>query len=223
MVQLYSIPTWFDGFNVAFEVLFLLATSIVAFYSFKIYKISSKKEVKLFGLAFASLSISYLIIAIVNIYFISAESGIMMLTIERMMDIKNIAVSSYIFFSIMGFVTLLYTTLKIERLRIYGLLVLLTFTAINFSFNKIFMIYFITSLFLLFINYHYFREYLDKKRVNILLVFLGMIFLFLSNVIFLVETAYISTYVVSHILELIGYTFIIASLIKIIKNGKKKK
>ena len=46
---------------------------------------------------------------------------------------------------------------------------------------------------------------------------------FISNIVFLPETQVISTYVVSHISELVGYGFIVASLIKVMQDGKKKK
>ena len=224
MAQLHSIPNWFAGFNIFFEILFLIATALVAFYAFKIYKLSRHNETKLFGISFASLSISYLVLAVVNIFFLSAsENNTFALTIRRIIDVKNTAIGLYIVFFIIGFVTLLYTTLKTNRLRIYGILLILTFTAINFSFDKVFMIYFISSLFLLFINYHYFVEYRKKKNTNIFLVLIGMFFLFLSNVIFLPQIIYIPTYVISHSLELIGYSFIVASLVKVIQNGKKKK
>ena len=224
MAQLHSIPTWFAGFNVMFEILFMFATALVAFYAYKIYRISRQREPKLFGISFASLSISYLVLAIVNIFFITvSENNTFGLVIKRIMDVRNVAIALYIVFFIIGFVTLLYTTLRIERARLYGLLILLTFTAINFSLNKVFMIYFVSSLFLLFINYHYYMEYRKKQNTNILLVLIGMLFLFISNIVFLPETQVISTYVVSHISELVGYGFIVASLIKVMQDGKKKK
>src|SRR3989338_6247396 len=100
MAQLYSIPHWFAGFNVIFEILFIIATAMVAFYAFKIYRISSKGEIKLFGISFASLSISYLILVIVNSFFLTSENNTIMLTIERIADIRNIAIALYIVFFI---------------------------------------------------------------------------------------------------------------------------
>ncbi len=224
MAHLHYIPNWFFGFNIAFEMVFMLAAALIALYSYKIYKISCQREIKLFGISFAFLAASYFISSIISLFFASAlEGNVLCITIKRILDTQNIAVAIYIGLLILGYITLLYTTLKIERPRIYGLLILLAAAAINFSFNKVFMIYFISSLALLFINYHYYMEFMKRKNTNVFLVFWGMFFLFVSNVIFLIQTAQTSTYVISHITELIGYCFIVASLIRVIKNGKEKK
>jgi len=224
MAYLHYIPEWFFGFNIAFEMIFMLSAALVALYSYKIYKISCEREIRLFGISFGFLSASYFMSSIISLFFISTmEKDFFVISISRILNVSNVIVALSICSMVIGYITLLYTTLKIKRKRIYGLLILMAFTAINFSFNKVFMIYFITSLSLLFINYHYYMEFMKRKNTNVFLVFWGMFFLFVSNVIFLVQTAQISTYVISHITELIGYGFVTASLIRTIQNGKKKK
>ena len=211
MAELHFIPAWFLGFNIAFEMVFMLAAALVALYSYRIYKISSQKEIKLFGISFGLLSASYFVSSIISLFFVSALEG------------NILAIASYVVLLVLGYITLLYTTLKVGRKRVYGLLIALAFTAINFSFNKVFMIYFVSSLSLLFVNYHYYMEFIKRKNTNVFLTFWGMFFLFISNVIFLVQASSSATYVISHIAELIGYCFIVASLLRVIKNGKKKK
>ncbi|MBS3089245.1 hypothetical protein J4402_05765 [Candidatus Pacearchaeota archaeon] len=224
MTQLHYIPSWFFGFNIAFEMIFMLAAALVALYSYRIYKISSQKEIKLFGISFALLSASYFVSSIISLFFISAlEGNLLAIAIHRILNAQNIAVASYILFLILGHITLLYTTLRVERKRIYGLLIAMAFIAINFSFNKVFMIYFISSLCLLFVNYHYYMEFIKRKNKTVFLTFWGMFFLFVSNVIFLVQESSATIYVISHVTELIGYCFIASSLLRVIKHGKKKK
>jgi len=224
MAHLHSIPIWFLGFNIAFETIFMLAAALVALYSYKIYKLSLQRETKLFAISFAFLSASYFISSIISLFFVSIfEGNTFAITLNRIYDLRNFSVALYISFFILGYVTLLYTTLKIKRLRIYAILIILTFAAINFSFNKSFMIFFISSLFLLFINYHYYMEFMKRRNTNVLLVFWGMFFLLLSNLLFLLKTTIISTYVFSHISNLLGYVFIMSSLVRVMQNGKKKK
>ena len=224
MAELHFIPSWFLGFNIAFEMVFMLVAALVALYSYRIYKISSQKEIKLFGISFGLLSASYFVSSIISLFFVSAlEGNILAIAIHRVLNTQNIAIASYVVLLVLGYITLLYTTLKVGRKRVYGLLIALAFTAINFSFNKVFMIYFVSSLSLLFVNYHYYMEFIKRKNTNVFLTFWGMFFLFISNVIFLVQASSSATYVISHIAELIGYCFIVASLLRVIKNGKKKK
>ena len=223
MTQLHYIPSWFFGFNIAFEMIFMLATAIVALYSYRIYKVSCQREIKLFGISFGLLSISYFLSSIITLFFVSAlEGNVLAITINRILSAENIAVAAYVILFVLGNITLLYTTLKVERLRIYGLLIALAFVAINFSFNKVFMIYFIISLSLFFVSYHYYTEFMKRTTKNVFLTFWGIFFLFVSNTIFLVQPASSQVYVTSRVSELIGYFFIIASLIRVIKHGKEK-
>lgn len=224
MVHLHYIPTWFFGFNIAFEMVFMLAAALVALYSYRIYKISYQKEIKLFGISFALLSASYFVSSIISLFFVSAlEGNVLAIAIHRILNVQNIAVALYVFLLVLGYITLLYTTLKVERRRIYGLLVAMAFIAINFSFDKVFMIYFVSSLCLLFVNYHYYTEFIKKQNKTVFLTFWGMFFLFISNVIFLIQESSAAIYVISHTTELIGYCFLVASLIRVIKHGKKEK
>jgi hypothetical protein len=224
MAHLYSVPDWFLEINLAFHLVFIIVSALVALYAYRIYKLSGQRELKLFSLSFAFLSLSHLVEVFISIFFLSVSgTDVHPLIIQRIPDVQNISVAFYILFFILGLVTLLYTTLKIKRLRVYTLLIVLTFAAINYSFNKPIMIYLISSLFLLFVNYHYLMEYREKRNCNLFLVFVGITALFLSNLLLLLEPNSILTYVSSNTIELIGYIFIAFSLLKVIKDGKKKK
>lgn len=226
MESLHIIPSWFFGYNIFLEVVFAIFTGVVAFYAFKIYRLSYQRESKLFGASFTFLSVSYIIMALINILFLTVSQGnSLALNIERIIDLKNVLVGLFVFSFLLGFVTLFYTTLKIESGRVYSILAILFIISINYSYDKSLTIYFLSSVFLLFINYHYFREYFIKKHKSALLTFLGMTFLLASNLSLILEANYFlpSMYVLSNILELIGYGLIILSLLHVLKNGKKKK
>lgn len=226
MESLHVIPSWFFGYNIFLEMIFAIFTGVVAFYSFKIYKLYSQRELKLFGTSFTFLSISYITLTLINILFLTlVQNNNFVLNVERIIDIKNILITLFVFSFLLGFVTLFYTTLKIKSGRVYTLLAILFMIAINFSYDKSFMIYLLSSIFLVFINYHYFREYSIKKHKNVLFVLLGMVFLLASNLSLIAEAnSFVpEMYVFSNILELIGYSSILLSLVYVLKNGKKKK
>jgi len=226
MEVIHIIPSWFLGLNIALEILFAIVTGVIAYYAFKIYRISDQRELKLFGASFTFLSVSYIFLTLINLLFLSVTQGnIHSLNVDRIIDLKDVFVGLFVFSFLLGFVTLFYTTLKIESGRVYTLLAILFIVAINYTADKSFMIYFLASIFLLFINYHYFREYYLKKNKNTLLTFIGMTFLLASNISLIVEANYFipTMYVVSNALEFVGYGFIIASFVNALKNGKKKK
>lgn len=226
MAVLYILPQWFLKLNVVFEIIFFLCTAIIALYSFRIYKLSEQKQTRNFAFAFSFLSLSYLILALLNSTFLSIMTGeLRVLDFNKLLDIKNIAVCLYIGFFMMGFISLLYATLKLKSQRIYLALLVLAALAIRLSCQKSLTIYLITSLFLVLISFHYFREYIKFKNENTLLIGTAMSFLLISNVLMSFVGNYIqpNLYVISRLLEFLAYALIITSLYKIIKNGKKKK
>lgn len=223
---LHIIPSWFLGLNTCFELLFFILTLVIALYAFKIYRISDQRESRNFASAFLFLSVSYIVLVIINYLFLSIISGnLMSLEIDDLLGLKNIAIFAYMAFFILGFVTLFYTTLKIRNIRIYSVLLLLSAILITLSSDKSLAIYLLSSIFLILVGYHYFREYFRLKNKNTLFVAIGILFIFISNILMGFVGSYIlpDLYVSSRIFETIGYAFIITSLIKVLKNGKKKK
>ena len=119
-----------------------------------------------------------------------------------------------------------YATLKAKSKRAYVLLLILPVVALYFSQQKALILYVIASLFLISIAYAYILDYYERKNTNTLLIAIGLISLFISRV-FPIFGGYFflpqNIYVMSNLIELLGYSFIALSLVKIIKDGKKKK
>jgi hypothetical protein len=209
-----------------FEMIFVLFTASIAIYSLRIYKLSEQRESRNFGLAFAFLSISYFLLIVINSLFLSVTSGNMRtMDLDEIMGLRNFAVFSHFLFLTLGFITLFYTTLKAKHERVYAILLTLCIAAIYFSCNRALIIYLVSSIFLAFISYHYLKEYRDNKNGRTLLVGLGMLLIFISNILmgFVGNYSLSNLYVLSRVLEIIAYSLIFTSLIKVFKNGKKKK
>jgi hypothetical protein len=226
MEVIHLIPAWFVGFHVSFEIIFLIATAIIATYSFKIYRASDQKQSRNFGLAFLLLSLSYLSLIVINCLFLSAINGnLRALDLDDIMGMKDFAVFLYLFFLISGFLTLYYTTLKSKTPATFLLLAILSLASIKYSCDKSISAYLIPVLFLCFVTYHYFKEYSTTKNKNTLILGLAMALLILSNL----SMAYVANffmpnlYVLAHFMELAAYSFIIYTLIKVLKYGKKAK
>lgn len=225
MASIYLVPQWFIGFNVLFEILFAFMAGFLAVYSRRIYKICKERESLMFSISFLSLSIAYFLMAFINIVFISLmDDKIGALTIHRVMDLKALVVGVYLLLFVIGYVTLFYTTLKTKSLRVWFALVVTSLLAIWLTSRPSLMVYSLSSLYLLLVAGYYGKQYKKTNNKNTLWIFIGFVSLILSNASLMMVINYSmpNAYVVSHILEAIGYAFIMVSLINILKHGKKK-
>ena len=226
MEILHVMPGWFLSTNIFFECLFFIFTIAIAIYSLRIYKITYQRESKLFGLAFLSIALSRLALVFVNLFFISlSKGGLRVLEFEDIIGIKDLAVTAYVSFFILGLITLVYLSLKSKNPKYYFLLIILSAIALLFSINKSFLIYALASIFLLIISSYYVRDFRKTKNKNTLFVAIGFILLFISSLLLAIVADYLlaQVYVVAYIFEIVGYVFIFSSLINILKNGKKTK
>jgi hypothetical protein len=226
MESLHIIPSWFLGINILFECLFFIFAAAISAYSVKIYRLANQRESKIFAWAFGFLAVSHLLLLISNSLFLSiTQGGMSILAIEDILDFKNFIVWSYVSFFVLGFLTLLYLSLKIKSARVYSLLVALSAIALVASHNLSFLAYSLAAIFLAFISYHYFVEFKRTHNKNTLNVMNGFILLFVSNLLIGLVADYglPSFYVTANILEIIGYSFIVYSLLNVLKYGEKKK
>lgn len=226
MEILHIMPSTFLNTNIFFEWIFFIFAIAISYYAFKIYSLTDKRESKIFGWAFSFLAISHLALIVINSLFLSIlNGGFRALEFENLIGIKNITISAYIFFLILGLITLFYTSLKIKSTRVYILAVILSMIILFFSLSKSMLIYLLASIFLLFITSYYFSEFIKTKNKNTLLVSIGFLMLLICNFLLALVADYSlsSAYVLAYVFEAIGYVLIILSLVKILYYGKKAK
>ncbi len=230
MTYFYLVPTEFLEFSIAMEILFAIITMSVAFFSFRIYRISRQRETKLFGISFALISISYVVWAIVHsaIVFPSIVRIAQLFT-QNISRLGGIGLLMQVMLFISGLGTLSYTNLKIKSGKAYYLIVGLAIIAIIAPLVVTLMIFepvessalyglLITSrilsvFFLTFLIYSYFKEYSRNGNGKTLLIGLAFSLLLISSVNFIFSLTYYEAYIIGHILELIAYLFILISLI----------
>ncbi|MEK6801001.1 MAG: hypothetical protein AABY10_03360 [Nanoarchaeota archaeon] len=225
MERIYILPGWFFGYSIILEFMFFLLAGIVALYAFKVYKLTYRREAKLFGGAFSFLSASYLILCLSNLFFLKISGNIREYWIEGVYQIKALFFVLYIVSLVSGLGTLVYATQKEKNNELYFIMIVVSILGVLLSSDKSFMIYFVSSLFLLFVVYHYISLYKLKGNRNTFFVMLGMVFFFVSNLLLMLVDDYFvpNLYALSHVLDILGYVFIFFSLISILQNGKKKK
>lgn len=224
MAQLYVVPKWFFGYDIAMEIIFTLVTFAVAYYSLKVYSIYHQKSSKAFGIGFGFISASYLIWALINLFLLSEVNESMdAININEIISLGLVGLYSYMFFYIIGVSILAYITLKVKDLKIYFLIVSLSLVGIMLSSNKIIAFHLISAILLSYVVYFYLIEYIVNKNKRTFLVLLAFVFMVLTsiNLIFIVTDYYY--YIAAHLLNLIAYGLILANLLIIRKHEQKTK
>lgn len=221
MALIHLVPNWFLRFDIGLEILFAIVTFVVAYYSYKIYKLSDQEESRILSFAFLSISISYLIKAVVNLLIISDVddkiSNVSFANINTLQNVGAFANSAYIVLFTFGLVLLAYMTFKIRSLRALSLLLATNVFVIFLSQNWILSFYLLSSLLTIYISAHYYLEYIKKNNYKNLALFFAFIFLFFSGIIFIFSKVYYISYVIGHLLELGSYLIILLILISAIR------
>jgi hypothetical protein len=221
---LYYSPFWFLGYDILLECLFALVTFAVAMYSFRIYKISSQKELKFFGVSFFLISLSYFLWAILNGFAVSklAAQRCCFLDFNSIGRLLTIGAYAHIVFFLAGLVTLTYTSFKTKNYKIFMLLSSLVLLIAFLVEEKYLILYLLSAVLFFFIAYNYLEEYQIKKNKKVLLILIAFVFLFFGRLGFVFSLAHQTSYVFGHLLELLAYTLILISLILVIKHRPKK-
>ena len=214
MVSFYLVPNWFFGFGIILEIIFALITAAVAAAAFRIYRASSQNEFRLFGLSFISISLSYLLIALINLLVVSQISDeVRELSLSQITTFSLFGLYLHIFLFISGLTLLCYTSLKLNNSKILILLAFMELFLIFLSANKAFAFFLMAALFISFLIAHYTSEYFSRRNPKTLLILLSFIILLIARWELILSVGNYTSYVISHVLELIAYSIILANLI----------
>ena len=97
-------PSWFQGFNLAFQIVFFLITTSIALTAYRVYKFFDKEEQKYLSLGWALLALNYLISIIASTTHLSGGM--------REIVIVGMHLSAYLFLG--GIMVLLFAYLHIK-------------------------------------------------------------------------------------------------------------
>lgn len=216
-------PTWFYGYDVFLEAGFAIAALIIAIFSFSLYKKTDQKQIRLFGIAFLLIAISYIIQSVLNFLTISQTDTYVcnVLNMQSMSMFGVYAIFAHTMFMTSGLVLLAYMTFKIEKIRILWLMLAISFIAIVFSASPLYSFFLISSILLAIILWYYISNYLQSRQTTTLLVVLAFAFLLFGSLHFMLSVDHELYYVIGHVLEFFAYTLILANLYLVRSHGKK--
>ena len=224
MSNVFVTPQWFYGYDVALELIFAVITLLVCFYSWKIYKVTQERNIRLFSLAFFFISLSYIVQSILNFVIMDQlddnVSTLINLNNVYLLNLFGIYTHSLLF--LVGLLLLAYIALRIYSLPTFILMSILVFASLYFSPYKTFMLYLLSTVLLGFIVYYYLTNYWNNRKATTLLVLLAMVILFIAYMCFMFATDDSFYYILGHLLELTAYITVLVNLIIILRIGKQK-
>ncbi|MBW3003269.1 hypothetical protein KY337_01800 [Candidatus Woesearchaeota archaeon] len=228
MLEIVYSPQWFYGIDILFEFIIVIASFMVAFFSYKIYKFTKEPRCFYFGLSFLAISLAFISKILTNfqIYFnILTRNKVIsnaIITI-RSHDTFSFFVSGYFFHRVLilialaGIVIILY---RYDR-KILILFAYLVAIIAAFSTSEYFIFHVTTSILLAYIFYHYFQNYKNNPTTNTFLVSFAFFLILISQIIFINIILGAESYVIAQVIQGAGYITLLTAYIKI-KNGKKK-
>lgn len=219
MTNLFLVPRWFFGYDIAFELAFAIISLLVSIYAFKIYKLTENRQIRLFGIAFMLFSISYFLQSILN-YAILQQLSDRLCYVFHMCNVPTlnfIGIYIHFIFFLSGLITLNYITLKIKSKKTFSMILIIITLSVISSANKIYLFYLISSILLIYIVWHYLKNFLKNKKFKNLIVLIAFVFLLFGNIHFIFSVNHSLFYVLGHALELIAYLLILLNLILILR------
>lgn len=214
MSFVYVLPRWFSQFAIGMEFFFAILTLTIAYFAFKAYRITDQREPRLFSTGFLMISVSYLVWAFVNLYVINEiKTDLISFEVNKIALYGLIGLYAYMFLFVGGLVTLVYMTFKTRNVRLYSLILALSFAVIVSSANNFATFRLAASLLSLFVGLYYYNCYKDNLNKKTLLIMLSFFFLFLSSADFIFASIGQANYMLGHGLEFVAYALLLVSFV----------
>ncbi len=222
-------PDWFLGQDFLIEIFSFMILFLFFFFSIKSYKLSKNKKVLFLGLGFLLIALGELstILTKLVLYYdttLTQNVGQIVITYEV---VKSVDIFYHLGFFLHKFFTLfgLYIIYRLPLRKISSDFFLTTYFIIASALlsQSFYYVYHLTALIFLFlIINNYCRIYKKNKLVNTKILIIAFSLLAISQIIFILSKLP-QLYVVAQNIQLVSYITLLILILRISKNGKKKK
>lgn len=210
----------------------LLVSSIVAFQSYKIFKLVREKKYKLFTIAFSSMALAQLfkILSNITIFYravIQRQNFVMVLFRElSYMQLANfISFILYKTFVLVGFLLLFLIVVKTKNKSEAILLAYLSLMIIIFSIYYNLVFHLTIAVILLTLVMHFYQNYKKIGTKNSQFVFSAFVLIFFGAIIAIFTEVYPISHLIGEVFLLLGFIVLFVNQLSINnltqKNGKK--
>jgi|GEM_PF-778049 len=220
-------PNWFYGIDSIIEIISIIICSLLLYYSYRCYKLTSENRYRYFSAAFLSLTLAFIakVIGTLTIYepaINTSSLGSMfhsMFTAVTPDMINALSFLFHIFFMTAGFMMLFLIVSKLEwkDKRVIAMLGYTVFIATWLGAIHYQLFYFTTFMMLCLISYSYYKNYTEIRSKNSLLVSISFGILLLSHLFFVFVIYNRMIYVAAEIIQLIGFLCLLIPFILIFR------
>ena len=229
MIQIIYSPKWFYGKDIIIDSISLLVLLLIAFFSFKYYKIRRNKNYNFLGFSFCLIALSFLFKILTNftIYYKVLEThdlGIVTLTYQT---IKVSEILFYIGFLAYRLLMLigLYMLYSIYVKQPKSNILLITFfilTSTYFSQSSYYLFHLTALILLILITVHYYTNYFTTKNKSTKFVASSFGIITISHLFSIFANISTRFYVIAELIQLMGFGFLLSSFLMVLSHGRKK-
>ena len=187
----------------------------VSYFAFKIHRLTEQRQPWFFGTGFVLLAISYLIQLVITEAFLLQwndfiEGELVNITA---LSLSVVGVYVYMSFFLAGLITIAYMTLNIKSARAYLLMLAMGLTGLVASESQLYLFFFLSTIILSFILFHYAIQLIKSRHLTNLLVLVAFLFFLAGAINFLLVPHYVGCLIIGNVLEVAGMVLILINLI----------
>jgi len=216
MIVLNAGPQWFQGYDIAFNIVFAIITLFIAVLSYRAKNITSDKKYAAFGTAFLLMSISYTIFIFFALLFNTTN-------FVNILNLFDFVFFTHMLLMLLAYTLLIIVILKITDRKVKALLLILMLLFVLFSFQYFIKFHIISFFLLAFLAYQFFKNHEDKKTTNTKLVFVSFFLLACSHIFFAAIQYSHALYIAGEVLQLLGFILLFLMFIKVVLHGRTKR
>ncbi len=221
MYRLFFTPEWFNGWDIAFDVVGLVVALLIAVYSWRIYSINKENRFIYFSLAFLLVALSFLAKSFTNgvLYFFPVREAVA----EVLRPVAGAGLSLSDLYYRAGFFLQMVSMLgawlliffisqksrarltklyELSQIALFVYLVFLISIVSNFKYT----VFYATSIvFLSLIVLNYYKSFITTRNSNTFRVMVAFLMILVGNIFFAFVFAVPAFYAVGEILTLVGF------------------
>jgi hypothetical protein len=239
MYQLFFTPTWFNGFDLVFDVIGLVIALLIAAYSWRIYKISKENKFAYFSLAFVLVALGLFFKSFTHsvIYFTpirDVAAGLLKPAMGNSLKFSELFYRASFFLHMVlmlgGWLLIFFISQKsrkrltkyyeVSQIALFFYLILLISVVANFNY---FVFYLTSAVILGMTVLNYYKNYLNTERnANAFRVMMSILFILIGNLFFIFVFIFESFYVFGEVFMLIGFLLLLSAYSKAKRRSRNK-
>ena len=215
-MDLYRIAESFFVYNLVFTIMFILVAAAISILAFKLYGLTKKRQLQLFGLSFLAFALAHAGMFAAELLRRFWMSPGMMYGRQGFGFWPLIMGATFTLY-MLGMVLLVHTTSKKKEARHALLLGAVIAAALLSVHRPVMLFHLFATILLFFLVWFYWNSYTKHRHIGNLLVFLAFLFLLAGNLTLVFSLHDVLFFTIGRSLLLAGYGCFLANLVLVFR------